>query len=1164
MALYYNASRQWNLTFIKISFKTLLLSYYAFLMKKYLFLLLFLLSLKSFAQLDREHWFPPMFDRASGDDSGTFQSIYISTNETVPFSVSIYHNNIVIGSISVSKGNPVKYLVPTRGHIITRSPLKLFTPVEMGFHLKGEKAFYATLRFSTFNHGELVTSKGTAGLGTEFRAVMAPVTAINGILNFMTGIMATEDNTEITITEFEPGIIFTDGLVRTRFDIILQKGQSYLIEGAGNILNNADGFIGAKISSSKPIVVTNGNFNGQYATTLANSSDILMDQSVPVDKLGKEFVLMKGNGDLSSGMEKAIVVATDDDTHLYINGSTTPAATLNSGEYFLTNSEEYQLQGSDHYNMHLKSDKNVYVYQLLAGDGTSSVLATGGFNYIPPLSCYLPKHIDEIGRINENEYASNYARSLTVPTKLNIITERGARIEVFRNGKAIALTPQNGPFDVTGNSNWVTYSIKDISGNVSLVSTRAVTAGISAGNDAVGYGGYFAGFSYLPVIFKSAGECLPDVVLEITEGFSSYEWVLKTETGYIAAPGDNTKFQYRPTQAGIYAVKLKEGSCSEIQTADYKFFNCNTYTNYSFDTCSSVTLTPNFVLSSQLYNITSATVVSPPTKGLATIQSDGKIVYTAYPNATGIDRFKFSFCGSGLVPDCETVQITVNLQQVVATNAVLTACSTTALGIFNLSEADVSTDASIKKTYFRDADYQQQIPATEVVNYSSAPGFVYVKLENEFPCFGTASIELKNQAPPVIIPEAYKKVHCDEEFDGVMDGIFHAQLSAITAEVLPFANGLNVRYYSSETAATSGGINNLPDTISFFPGNSIWIRVDSSNCPPVIAEISLLIGTSVSVSAVVNSEVCDNDLDSSEKVNLEDFINFFTNETFDEVAIYDNLTKAQEGNTAFKINANQTITTAGTFYLRFNKSGWCDGIGTLNITLKQPLTSDILKDLQICEESTASLDAGSGFTAYRWSTGATTQSISGVKTGEYWVDLYSNGCAYRQLVKVTKLPTPEITRIEIQGNTVTIHATGGNAPYLYSLDGRTFQNSNIFSGVAGGPHTVAIMSADRCTPIYGYFDVIQQYNVISPNGDRINDDLNYSGLLSKEEPSLNVFDRFGNMVFKGDKNNRFVWNGSAAGKKAPTATYWFVIRWREPEAGFFTEYSGWILVKNRN
>ena len=59
--------------------------------------------------------------------------------------------------------------------------------------------------------------------------------------------------------------------------------------------------------------------------------DILMDQSIPTDRLGTEYVVLKGNGTasgLTNGyMEKSLVIATEDNT-VYINGATTPTTTI--------------------------------------------------------------------------------------------------------------------------------------------------------------------------------------------------------------------------------------------------------------------------------------------------------------------------------------------------------------------------------------------------------------------------------------------------------------------------------------------------------------------------------------------------------------------------------------------------------------------------------------------------------------------------------------------------------------------------------------------------------------------------------------------------------------------------------------------------------------------
>ena len=60
--------------------------------------------------------------------------------------------------------------------------------------------------------------------------------------------------------------------------------------------------------------------------------------------------------------------------------------------------------------------------------------------------------------------------------------------------------------------------------------------------------------------------------------------------------------------------------------------------------------------------------------------------------------------------------------------------------------------------------------------------------------------------------------------------------------------------------------------------------------------------------------------------------------------------------------------------------------------------------MTVCEGSTTTLDAGTGFTSYLWSNGATTQTIT-VGKGDYSVLLTSpNSCTFTQNVKVVESP----------------------------------------------------------------------------------------------------------------------------------------------------------------
>ena len=49
--------------------------------------------------------------------------------------------------------------------------------------------------------------------------------------------------------------------------------------------------------------------------------------------------------------------------------------------------------------------------------------------------------------------------------------------------------------------------------------------------------------------------------------------------------------------------------------------------------------------------------------------------------------------------------------------------------------------------------------------------------------------------------------------------------------------------------------------------------------------------------------------------------------------------------------------------------------------------------------------------------------------------------------------------------TITATATGGTAPYSYSLDGTTFQAGNTFTNKAAGAYTVTVKDARGCNNV---------------------------------------------------------------------------------------------------
>ena len=72
-----------------------------------------------------------------------------------------------------------------------------------------------------------------------------------------------------------------------------------------------------KIESTKPVSVTNGNYHGQFGMTPPYNGRILSWISLfQVERLGQEFVLIKGMEISFLRIEGAIIVATENNTEI--------------------------------------------------------------------------------------------------------------------------------------------------------------------------------------------------------------------------------------------------------------------------------------------------------------------------------------------------------------------------------------------------------------------------------------------------------------------------------------------------------------------------------------------------------------------------------------------------------------------------------------------------------------------------------------------------------------------------------------------------------------------------------------------------------------------------------------------------------------------------------
>lgn len=940
-------------------------------------LLTFLLMLFSsnilFAQRDTEHWIAPYY----ASTAVTAQSLYLSTDSVTPFVVTVYSNNVALGNVTISKGNPQTFIVPI-ANVSATMVSEAFTVINKGLYIKADKPFYCTLRLvNSTQHAEVVTSKGKAGIGTEFFVASTPSTQLDSN-NFTAGVLATEDNTTVTATWSATAVFTFFGATPTTntHTFVLNKGQSFIFAGP---ISATVPFMGAKIVANKPITLTNGNVTANFGINTSSGRDIILDQSVPTNRLGSTFAMVRTRSTFPD-LEGGIIIATENNTEVYLNGSTTPVATLSQGQWYRISGSSYIVQpGGTHANMLISTSKNVYLYQLVSVNNDS---ATCGFNYIPPLNCFLPRKIDEIGKVGE--MPTGTAGASVVPggtiVKLNILTEVGATVTYTVNGGApITPTAAQGPFPLTGNANWVTYAIQPIVGNIAIQSNKAVTAGINGGHSTSGYGGYFAGFSSIPLIAKQTGDCIPGLVLEVDDSYDTYQWFRNN----IAIPGANSN-SYTPAQSGNYTVRITVGSCIPVTTPVYKVFTCLEETTKAQTVCEGyLNIVPQFTTSSQTFSPGSVQIITPPANGTAIINpTTGVIGYTPNTGFVGTDTIVYKFCGNDPeFVDCEQITLTLTVaESPVVNDAILRTCfleENIATGLFNLTNAIVTTQLGVTKKYY------------------------------------PSVTDAHNQTNEILVPDNY-------------------------------------------------------------------------------------------------------------------------------------------------------IAPSGVAYVRVSNANGCYRVAKITLVVLAPVESAVLVDKVICIEDKTVLDAGPGFDGYEWSTGATTQTISNVGVGTYWVKLKTGDCITKQPVKVYASEQPVITNIEVTGTSITVYVTGGVTPYEYSINNINWQSSNVFTDLPRGDVKVYVRDTFSCVPIEVEITIPNIVNVITPNGDGVNDVLDYSALANKPNLVLGIFDRYGVKIFEGNKDTGYKWDGTIGKtKKVSTGNYWFSITWNENKTKTPIKFSGWILVKNR-
>ena len=123
--------------------------------------------------------------------------------------------------------------------------------------------------------------------------------------------------------------------------------------------------------------------------------------------------------------------------------------------------------------------------------------------------------------------------------------------------------------------------------------------------------------------------------------------------------------------------------------------------------------------------------------------------------------------------------------------------------------------------------------------------------------------------------------------------------------------------------------------------------------------------------------------------------------------------------------------------------------------------------------ATVIVNSGSGNYTFSWSSSAITgPTASNLAPGSYEVTVSDNatGCEQSITVIIPAIGGPNLNLLStptscygLSNGTVLATATGGSAPYSYTLNNGISQTSGVFNNLAAGTYEIAVTDANNCT-----------------------------------------------------------------------------------------------------
>lgn len=195
---------------------------------------------------------------------------------------------------------------------------------------------------------------------------------------------------------------------------------------------------------------------------------------------------------------------------------------------------------------------------------------------------------------------------------------------------------------------------------------------------------------------------------------------------------------------------------------------------------------------------------------------------------------------------------------------------------------------------------------------------------------------------------------------------------------------------------------------------------------------------------------------------------------------------------------------------------------------------------------------------YKWSNNATDTLIKNLAGGKYGVTVAdATGCKYTTFFRIGE-NTPiaftaavkDVSCGTEKDGAIKINLTSGVAPITIQWVGNEAKGDSI-ANLGIGEYKAIIVDGNGCKrdttiKIEEYCkkikDPLNRYNVFSPNNDNDNDVFIIPGIENYPDNDIQIFNRWGSIVYE-QKSYINEWKGTnTAGKELPTGAYYYIVK----------------------